>query len=267
MQKDYTVRLTSETTADSTEISAFWTAKWQDQNMMTPEINKVPASEEFLATRKYLSKLPAKAKILDGGCGLGHWTLYFDRLGHDVIGLDISKPTIDRLTCLFPDARFEHGDIRTLPFEADSFDLYFSWGTFEHFEEGMHSVLKEAHRVLRPGGRILSSVPLDNWRHRARRASKPRLPAKPTDEPHVFYQWRFTHHEIVREFTQRGFVVDAIIPLHKEQGASRMLVLDFGVNSGSRLHVYGAKILAKLLPARLIAHMQMVVAHKTEAAL
>lgn len=264
MQKDYSFRVTEESVSDVAEIAAFWTAKWNAQSMQIPELDQVLESEEYRSIHEYLQNLPLNSKVLDGGCGLGHWTLYFNSLGHQSVGIDISRPTVEHLSNLFPDCEFVYGDIRELPFADETFNLYFSWGTFEHFEEGMERVLKEAFRVLKPGGYVLASVPFDNLRHQFRRRSRPKFPVNPQLDPNVFYQWRFTEQEIVREFTQRGFVVDAIVPLHKEQGASRMLTIDFGIARGSRLQAYGAKLLAKVLPSSFVAHMLMVVAQKPQ---
>lgn len=49
--------------------------------------------------------------------------------------------------------RLVAGDAHTLPLEAESFDLAISISTFEHFADGA-AVLREIHRVLRPGGTL-----------------------------------------------------------------------------------------------------------------
>src|SRR6185312_10603639 len=45
-----------------------------------------------------------------------------------------------------------------LPFPDDSFDLVVSLETFEHLMNPYYALL-EVHRVLRPGGRFICSVP------------------------------------------------------------------------------------------------------------
>jgi ubiquinone/menaquinone biosynthesis C-methylase UbiE len=82
-----------------------------------------------------------------------------------VIGLDISKATIERLSEIFPDHNFIVGDIRSTGFDDESFDAYFSWGTFEHFEIGLGPCFKEANRILKKGGYLFVSVPFQNGRH------------------------------------------------------------------------------------------------------
>lgn len=49
-------------------------------------------------------------------------------------------------------------DVRALPFAEGAFDLVYSMGTIEHFEE-YEAAVREIHRVLKPGGRALVGVP------------------------------------------------------------------------------------------------------------
>ena len=55
------------------------------------------------------------------------------------------------------------GDLKTLPFPDGEFDLVFSQGVLEHFEDPMPGVREQA-RVLKPGGTLLVDVPQKyNW--------------------------------------------------------------------------------------------------------
>ena len=56
------------------------------------------------------------------------------------------------------DGEFVVGDVRQLPFPDDSFDFVYAGGVVEHFRESGRSVA-EMTRVLRPGGRVLFTVP------------------------------------------------------------------------------------------------------------
>ena len=75
-------------------------------------IEKIPRKAEFKVMAPYLAKLPQGDRLLDGGCGLGDWTLYFSRNGHPTLGLDLSRATITRLKELFLGVEFAAGDIR-----------------------------------------------------------------------------------------------------------------------------------------------------------
>ena len=49
-------------------------------------------------------------------------------------------------------------DVRQLPFRSNAFDLIYSMGTIEHFEEYKVAV-RELHRVLKPSGLAIVGVP------------------------------------------------------------------------------------------------------------
>ncbi|NJL70853.1 MAG: class I SAM-dependent methyltransferase, partial [Candidatus Competibacteraceae bacterium] len=145
---------------------------------------------------RYFDRLPPKARLLDGGCGLGEFVVHLTRKGFLTIGLDISRKTVEELRRLFPDMSFEAGDIRATGLPDSSVDGYFSWGTFEHFEAGLEPCMTEALRILQPGGLLFITVPFDNLRHALRAASDWRGTATPPVLPARFYQWRLTRGEL-----------------------------------------------------------------------
>jgi len=96
-------------------------------------------------------------KILEIGCGTGHFSAYFKELGAEVVGLDTS-PEMLRI------ARDEHkgleidlsrGDAYRLPFADNSFDLVAMITTLE-FMSSPHKALEEAFRVSR--GRVFLGI-------------------------------------------------------------------------------------------------------------
>ena len=52
---------------------------------------------------------------------------------------------------------FRHSEPRSLPADADSFDVVFSWSTFEHVAEPT-ALLRDVHRVLRPHGVLMIQI-------------------------------------------------------------------------------------------------------------
>lgn len=136
MKKDYVVVSGQQAVTDeSAFVQDFWT-KWRDNHANLPNTN-VAAKEGYLIMRSFLRTLPPGSRILDGGCGMGAWTVFLSNQGFDVVGLDISQRTIACLKESLPNYHFVCGDIRHTDLADASFDAYFSWGTFEHFEKGL----------------------------------------------------------------------------------------------------------------------------------
>ena len=80
--------------------------------------------------------------------------------GANAYGIDISEPTLRQARAAFTGAplRSAVSDVRALPFADHSFDVIYSMGTVEHFDETQQA-LEEIARVLKPGGRAIVGVP------------------------------------------------------------------------------------------------------------
>ncbi|MBF0284088.1 MAG: class I SAM-dependent methyltransferase [Magnetococcales bacterium] len=264
MRKDY-LPVEEAAASETAFIEDYWTAVWQREGGVKQSASDVSKKAEFRILEPYLAQLPPGARLLDGGCGLGDWTLTLAERGFRVTGLDLSQQTIAKLREYFPQHDFQAGDIRQTGFEASSFDLYFSWGVFEHFEDGMQGCLAEAMRLLKPGGRLLISVPFDNLRHALRNALTP-LPTVPQRQGLRFYQYRFTREELARQLTLAGFAVEAVHPIHQRQGVLRALHHTLGLPYAWIVTRGLSLLLAPLLPQTVFAHMILAVARKPEAA-
>ena len=67
------------------------------------------ASEKAVALN-LIKKLNAK-KVIELGCGLGHYTHKIQEIGVDVLGVDVSKTAIDKAKSNYTDCDFAVGDI------------------------------------------------------------------------------------------------------------------------------------------------------------
>lgn len=94
-------------------------------------------------------------RVLEIGCGRGSLSCYFSDSGFDCTLVDLSKKVIDVAKNIFKknklNARFSVDDTNSLKFSDNSFDIIFSIGLLEHFED-IKKPLKEQIRVLDKGG-------------------------------------------------------------------------------------------------------------------
>jgi ubiquinone/menaquinone biosynthesis C-methylase UbiE len=102
-------------------------------------------------------QLPEAAELLEVGCGTGAICRFLTTLpgvGH-VTGVDPSPLFVERARELAGDlpADFATGDGRELEFDDESFDAVVFHTSLCHVPE-CERALAEAHRVLRPGGRL-----------------------------------------------------------------------------------------------------------------
>jgi SAM-dependent methyltransferase len=98
---------------------------------------------------------PRPRAVLDLACGAGRHTAVLRRRGYRTLGVDLSLTLLARMRVQgLPRVA---GDMRRLPFVAESFDwvlnFFTSFGYFEGERENFR-VLEEVVRVLTPGGLV-----------------------------------------------------------------------------------------------------------------
>lgn len=101
-------------------------------------------------TRKMLSFVSCKGRILDNGCGIG---ILFEALpGHNIMGLDLSQRMLQKAKNR--SSKLIRGDSQDLPFKDKSFDLVFARSLLHHLSNPIKAT-KEMARVLRSNGEIV----------------------------------------------------------------------------------------------------------------
>ena len=122
-----------------------------------------------------ISRSPAAPhhRVLDVATGSGFTAAAFAPLVREVTGIDVSPGMLAQArTKGLANARFEEGSAEAMPFPGASFDLVTCRIAPHHFAS-VPAFLREAHRVLTPGGRLLiadTTVPdgapeLAAWQH------------------------------------------------------------------------------------------------------
>jgi len=121
--------------------------------------------------------------VLEIGVGAGCDHLQFARAGARCHGVDLTDAAIEttrqHLALHGLQSRLQRADAERLPFPDQSFDAVYSWGVIHHSERP-EAIVREIHRVLRPGGQFIgmmysrhSLVAYKLWIRRALLEAKP----------------------------------------------------------------------------------------------
>jgi len=96
-------------------------------------------------------------RVLDLCCGQGNVTQALVEHGCEAVGVDFSHPMIATARARVPAATFVEGDAQALQFDDGEFDAAVSGFGICHIPDQPRA-LREALRVLKPGGRFAMSV-------------------------------------------------------------------------------------------------------------
>jgi ubiquinone/menaquinone biosynthesis C-methylase UbiE len=184
-------------------------------------------TKEWALIRRHV---PARGAVLDAGCGFGEWVCFLGQQGYRAEGLDFSSDLISRLRATYPQLTWQNGDVRRMPYPDDTFDTVISWGVIEHDEAGPAEALSEFMRVLKPGGIVIVTVPLDSAAQRRAADYLYRGGAL----PQVFFQYFMTAEELSSHVTAAGFglieqgvLPNAVLQLVSPRLAARLKGLSF----------------------------------------
>jgi SAM-dependent methyltransferase len=106
----------------------------------------------------FLTDRLSGARVLDVGCGDGRYSELLEAT-NEVVSTDLSALSASMTRrSRRPQSPILQSSILSLPFPDGSFDAVVALETLEHIEDDRAAFL-ECMRVLRPGGRLLFSVP------------------------------------------------------------------------------------------------------------
>lgn len=97
-------------------------------------------------------------RLLDVGCGAGQYLATVAGLGWEPHGLDISPAAIEAARARLPQGRFQVGFLEQAGYPAGYFDVVNMSHVLEHLPSPARA-LREAARILKPGGLLLIHVP------------------------------------------------------------------------------------------------------------
>lgn len=130
-------------------------------NLPTDTVTYAPGAGTE-AEHRLLGPVAGK-RVLDLGCGGGQAAIALAKQGAVAIGIDISVEQLAfaRRLAEEEETRVElrHGDLAELAFQrADSVDIVMSMMAL-HYAPDLNRVFRQAHRVLKPNGMLLFTVP------------------------------------------------------------------------------------------------------------
>ena len=118
---------------------------------------KLRAPEVRAESFRFLNPYLEGRRVLDLGCGAG---VYLKEMGRESVGVDYSIPNL--VECRESDLRVIRGDLNDpLPFTGSSFDSILISHSLEHMDAPIR-LMREASRLLVPGGHLLIGLPFEN---------------------------------------------------------------------------------------------------------
>lgn len=98
----------------------------------------------------------ASGRLIDAGCGPGHWTQHLAERGAEIRGIDLVPEFIDHARATHPGVRFDVESIEAIDEPDAAIGGILAWfSTIHHEPEAIAVPLTEFARVLRPGGSLL----------------------------------------------------------------------------------------------------------------
>lgn len=135
--------------------------EWEAQAAAWASWVRTPGHDHHFHTYNwpaFLELLPPPGDAtLDLGCGEGRVGVALRELGHHVVGVD-SSPSLAQLAS--EAGAYEQvvvGNAAALPLRDDSFDLVVAFMSLQDMDDAPGAV-REAARLLRPGGRIVAAL-------------------------------------------------------------------------------------------------------------
>jgi SAM-dependent methyltransferase len=171
------------------------------------------------------------SRVLDVGCGGGRYLLFLRERGYRVVGVEPNAELARELRERFG-LEVHAGELVEAGLAAGSFDAVTFWWVLEHTHDPL-AALREAHRLLRPGGWLV--VALQNFASLARRIFG--ADWHHVDLPAHLYQ--FEPRTLARALERSGFRVERL--------RQDLVAKDFAPSLGHRLGLSLDRALPNLL--------------------
>jgi len=163
--------LNNEISSSNVNTPKYWDDAFKEEWKVLQGSSTATATEKYnfyrwdgLKFEMVSNKMPLKGKLLDIGCGLGHFCRYMKARNFylDIYGCDFSSYAIRKAREIAKicgmEIKFKLGGIEPLPYEDNTFDIVSAQEIIEHISYP-EEFLKEIWRILKPNGKMFLTTP------------------------------------------------------------------------------------------------------------
>jgi SAM-dependent methyltransferase len=186
----------------------YWYEYWKER--LTPDYYASAEANDLTSDqlgKLLLQAMPPQGLHLEAGCGAGYWVAALKHRGLIIEGIEYAHNLVDLVHAANPHLPVRQGNALHIDSPDNHYDTYLSIGVVEHRVEGPEPFLSEAYRVLKPGGKILISVPYFG----PIRVLKSHLSMYDRKSPDLpFFQYGFTSKEFTNILRKAGFSIEEV---------------------------------------------------------
>jgi len=132
---------------------------WKNYFKVYDVLNESYSYQTLLKKVVQEAQLDADQQVLDAGCGTGNLIPLLQKNRIEYIGIDIIPEALEiaQKKIFSENIKIEFGDIsKKSKFQSNTFDRIISINVFYILsDKGRESALKEFHRILKPGGKLI----------------------------------------------------------------------------------------------------------------
>ena len=178
---------------------------------------KVADKRDSFLLDRFTKKLPAKAKILDAGCGAGRDCMALAEKGLIPTGLDLAGNLIKLAKKHQPKLNFIKGNFLDLPFPDNSFDGVWANASLVHLEtiKEVKQALKEFRRVMKHNGIAHIFVKQQPGEKKTEVVAHGH-----SDDVALFFRW-FTKAELKKLLQESGITILSIEDNYSRKGGRK----------------------------------------------
>jgi 2-polyprenyl-3-methyl-5-hydroxy-6-metoxy-1,4-benzoquinol methylase len=155
------------------EFAADFAANFTGERVVPGKVDE-DLWNEHVSRYHFAARLCRHQTVIDLGCGLGYGSAILAGVAAQVTGVGIAAEAIAEADGGYrrDNLKFEVASVSSLPFADGDFEAGVCFEVIEHLED-YRSMLREARRVIAPGGQLIVSTPNELYYAESRRASGP----------------------------------------------------------------------------------------------